>query len=145
MNELPPPFVLSLVAADDVFIDPATSKPTARGIFFSIDLPLPVRLDFAILVTLTEVRRMEAIGVAVLDPDDHPIHRATWYVAGDDALRIHSNVTRCSGVQFARPGTYRVQVACDGMTLAEQPIAVGSYASPLLAPSLAEWARRPRS
>src|SRR5262245_54421171 len=105
MSELPPPFVLSLIVADEITIDPESHRAAARGIFFEIAPPLPVRLTFAVLVTLTEVRRMEAIGVSILDPDEHPIYRATWYVAGEDVLHIHGNVIQCSGVEFAGPGT----------------------------------------
>lgn len=147
MSDLPPPFVLSLVVADEITIDPKTHRAAANGIFFEIVQQLPVRLTFSVLVTVTEVRRMEAISLSILDPDDHPIHRATWYVAGDDVLLIHGNVTHCTGVEFTRPGTYRVQVVCDGMTLAEQPLAVGlaSRGSPIPGVAVSEWARRRQS
>ena len=46
--------VLCFIVADDVSIDPATNKPTARGIFFDVNSPLPVRLDFSVLITVTE-------------------------------------------------------------------------------------------
>src|SRR5437899_3886451 len=57
MNDLPPPVALALIVADEVTIDPATGKPTARGIFFNLDTPLPLRFDFSVFVTITEVRR----------------------------------------------------------------------------------------
>ena len=39
-------------------------------------------------------------------------------------LTVHGNITHCRGVLFTRPGTYRVQVTCDGTIVAEHPLTV---------------------
>lgn len=140
MNDLPPPVALALVVADEVTIDSATNKPTARGIFYDVHA-CPVRLDFSILAIVTEVRRHVALTVAVLDPEDNPVHRAEWSIDSADPLRIHGNVTHCRGVEFARPGVYRVNVSCNGATVAEQPIAV-SIASAGRTDHATGWVRR---
>jgi len=62
---------------------------------------------------------------AVLDLDDTPIHHAKWSIDRTDPLGVHGLVARSIDVEFPQPGVYRVQVSCDGVAVAEQPVRVG--------------------
>jgi hypothetical protein len=59
----PPPVLL---VADEVTLDPATGKPTSRGIFFGLDAPCLLELD--VLLVVTEVRSPLAVLVELHDP-----------------------------------------------------------------------------
>ena len=124
MNDLPPPVALALLVAETVTVDPRTKRPTAHGIFHRID-QCPVRLDFSILAFVTEVTRPVELLAAVLDPDDNPIHHAKWSIDCTDPFGVHGLVARSIDVEFPRPGVYRVQVSCDGVAVAEQPLRMG--------------------
>jgi len=126
VREIPPPVLLTAIVCDTVILDKLTGKGTVVGIFDTINAPrFPARHDaLFVFCQLTNGRGQVPIRVRIVDleNDEALIHEAEVLGRFEDVRQVANVIVRIGGLEFPRPGEYRMQVYAGTDFLGERRI-----------------------
>lgn len=123
-KEIAPPISLAMILCDNIHIDPGTGKRTLLGLFSVVgSTAYPFRHPFmSVYISLTECRKPSKIKLRMIDVDEEhePIFQLEGELPTSDPLMVNELQFGLAGIEFPRPGEYRVQLFASGQIVAER-------------------------
>ena len=107
-DEMPPPILLAVIAADYIHRDPASGRSTIVSIirFPPVpEFPHTIR-GIWVYLAVTEVTRATRIKVSLVSPNDQPVGEIFWDLQLMEPLFVYEAIGMFGDVSFNIPGTY---------------------------------------
>ncbi|MFQ5461415.1 MAG: hypothetical protein ACE5E5_02180 [Phycisphaerae bacterium] len=122
----PLPQVLTLIVCDQVITDRLTGKQSLIGMFSTVQarrFPAAHPL-LSVYVMLSGGHGQTSLVIRIVDANDErpPIVEGRGQVDFKDPRAIANLALQFHGLTFPQPGSYRVQILCDGELLREARI-----------------------
>ena len=123
MSPRPLPNVLSLIICDQIITDRMTGKQSLIGMFSRIHaVRFPAsHPQLSVFVALTEGHGPYELNIRVVDANDErkPLVDGKGMVEFKDPRAVANLALQFHGLTFPEPGSYRVQLLCEGALLRE--------------------------
>ncbi len=122
------PYVLAMIIADSIYVDPSSGKKTLLGLFSAIfTTVLPARIgQVALYVAMTDGRGKTPLRIVFVDADEEnpPIFEAQAEFEFTDPRMVAELMMSMNNLEFPAAGEYRLQLWCSQELLIERRIVV---------------------